>query len=318
MIDSKMKKRRRIKKYFLKVNKDYGTKSWFENQFKNLDARGDRWGHRWRGSQKFRYDLYTKILKNILPTKKKIKILDIGCALGDFTKRVWQLNLENEIFGIDISENAINRISEEYPDMKFMVGSLPKLSFKENSFDLILCLEVLYYLNKEGRVESLKNIRKVLKPDGYLFFSGVLDGGVRYFAEDEIIELISNYFDIEAVEYNYSRIYITIESKFLSLLTIGNTIETLLNMTNEEFLKWCDGRKDKQKVEKVKKFRKIINRVPFGGNIIKATVRFMDSVIRRMLSWKVPASLSYKFTKLILREKGKTQIIILARKNYED
>ena len=60
-----------------------GTKEWFESMFKNVGEEGDRWGHHWRGSQKFRYDRYIKILKTILPTKKKIKILDVGCALGD-------------------------------------------------------------------------------------------------------------------------------------------------------------------------------------------------------------------------------------------
>jgi 2-polyprenyl-3-methyl-5-hydroxy-6-metoxy-1,4-benzoquinol methylase len=293
---------------------DYGTKPWFENQFKNLDVKGDRWGHRWRGSQKFRYDLYTKILKSVLPTKKKIKILDIGCALGDFTKRVWQLDPKNEIFGIDISENAIDQVSKEYPTMKFRVGSLPVLSFNENSFDLVLCLEVLYYLNPVDRVKSLEYIKKVLKTDGYLFFSGVLDGGVRYFAEDEIIELISKYFDVERIEYNYAMIYTAIESKFLFLLNISEIIEMALNMSDTEFLKWCDDRRDKLRVEKVKKVRKIINRMPFGQDMTMMITRVVGKPIKATLSAKVFVILSYKLTKFLFSGKGKTSIIILCRR----
>jgi len=292
----------------------WSTKEWFESKFNNLDKFGDKWGHRWRGSQKFRYDLYIKILKSILPTKEKIKILDIGCALGDFTKRVWQLDPKNEIYGIDISENAIAKVSKEYPNMKFKVESLPKLSFRDNSFDLILCLEVLYYLNAEDRIKSLENIRRVLKPGGYLLFSGVLDGGIRYFAEEEIIELISKYFDIERIEYNYAKIYTAIESKFLFLLNICNTVELLLNMSDTEFLKWYGATEDKRKAEKVRKCWKIINRIPFGRNTVRVINMFMGSIVRRMLSWKVPVSLSYKLTKLILRERGKTGIIILCRR----
>jgi len=292
----------------------WGTKEWFESKFNNLDNFGDKWGHRWRGSQKFRYDLYIKILESILPTEEKIKILDIGCALGDFTKRVWQLDPKNEIYGIDISENAIARVSKEYPNMKFKVESLPKLSFRDNSFDLILCLEVLYYLNAEDRIKSLENIRRVLKPGGYLLFSGVLDGGIRYFAEEEIIELISKYFDIQRIEYNYAKIYTAIESKFLFLLNICNTVELLLNMSDTEFLKWYGATEDKRKAGKVKKWWKIINRIPFGRNTVRVINMFMGYIIRRMLSWKVPVSLSYKLTKLILRERGKTSIIILCRK----
>jgi SAM-dependent methyltransferase len=295
---------------------DWGTKEWFESLFDpKLNPIVDGWRIAWRGSQKFRYDLYTKILKSILPTKEKITILDIGCALGDFTKRVRQLDLKNKIFGIDISENAIARVSKEYPDMKFKVGSLPALPFNERSFDLILCLEVLYYLNPEDRIESLETIKKTLKTDGHLFFSGVLDGGVRYFAEDEIIELISKYFDIERIEYNYARIYGKIESRFLYLLNICDTIEMVLSMPDADFLKWCDNIENKRKAEKVKKCLGVINRIPFSRNILKVINRFMSWIIRGMLSWKVPVSISYKLTNLILREKGKTHIIILARNN---
>ena len=300
----------------LEVNMDWGTKSWFENQFDKTDAKGDRWGHRWRGSQKFRYDLYTKILKSILPTKEKITILDIGCALGDFTKRVWQLDPKNDIFGVDISENAIARVSKEYPDMEFKVGSLPALPFNinKNSFDLILCLEVLYYLSPEDRIASLETIKKTLKTDGHLFFSGVLDGGVQYFAEDEIIELVSKYFDVERIEYNYSRTYGKIESRFLSMLNICDTLEVVLSMPDADFLKWCNEREDKRKAEKVKNCLGIINRIPFSRNIVKVINGFMCWIIRGMLSWKVPVRLSYKLTKLILRERGKTSVIILCRK----
>ena len=296
------------------LGEKWGTKEWFESKFNNLDNFGDKWGHRWRGSQKFRYDLYIKILESILPTEEKIKILDIGCALGDFTKRVWQLDPKNEIYGIDISENAIAMVSKEYPNMKFKVESLPELSFRDNSFDLILCLEVLYYLNAEDRIKSLENIRRVLKPGGYLLFSGVLDGGIRYFAEDEIIELISKYFDVERIEYNYARIYTAIESKFLFLLNSCDLVERVLSMPDKDFLKWCEARKDKRKAGKVKKWWKIINRIPFARKIVKAGVWFVNAIVRAMLSWKFPVSLLYEVTKLILQDKGKTSIIILCRK----
>ena len=91
----------------------WGTKDWFEYMFDC--GEGDRWGHTWRGSQKFRYDLYIKILKTILPKSQKIKILDIGCALGDFTERVYKLDQKNDIIGIELSKNAIIKLKEKFP-----------------------------------------------------------------------------------------------------------------------------------------------------------------------------------------------------------
>lgn len=289
----------------------WGTREWFENMCnaEYADSIGDKWGTRWRGSQKFIYDSRIKILKKLLP-KKKMKILDIGCALGDFTKRVWQLNPENEIFVLDTSKNAINYVSKKYANMRSTVGALPNLPFKGNFFDLVMCLEVLYYLSPDDRIDSLENIKKTLKTDGYLFFSGVLDGGIRYFSEGEIVALISKYFEVERIEYNYAWIYTKIESKFLSLLNICDTIEMMLNMSDEDFFKWCDEIKDKQKVKKIKQFIKIMNKLPFGHRLTQITVRFISKIIRTILSLKIFVILSCHISKLILKDKGKTKISI--------
>lgn len=303
------------------MNDVWGSKGWFEQQFSDIkDERvGDRWGHRWRGSQKYRYDIYIDILKKILPAKKKMRILDIGCALGDFTERVRNLDFKNEICGIDISEKAIKRISREFPkngpqNAKFGVGSLPLLPFGERSFDLVLCLEVLYYLNEEDRKKSLIDIKRVLKPEGYLLLSGVLDGGIRYFAEDKIVTLVSGHFYIEAIEYNYTKIYTIIETKFLFLLDTCEMVKKSLIKSDDEFLEWCKETKDEQKIKIMKKVKKIFYIIPFNKRIGKVIYVFSKKTIRALISLKFPVVIFSKLTRFLLRNKGKTNIIILARK----
>lgn len=297
--------------------KNYGTKEWFESQFENLDKTGDQWGHRWRGSQKFRYHLYIKVLQNILPTKNKVKILDIGCALGDFTKKVESLDPKNEIFGIDISENAIEWVSKQYSNMRFEVGSLPSLSFEKDHFDIVLCLEVLYYLNQVDRVKSLENIKRILKLDGYFLFSAVLDKGSRYFAEDEIIKMISSYFYIEQIDYNYANIYTIIESRFFLVISYMKLICNISTMEENEFKDWCNeirNERNNEQIKIIKKMRKILYILPFSG-IIKIFYNCSDRFLRSFFSLKFPVILSFYLSKLILGNKGKTHIIILAKKS---
>lgn len=278
------------------MNYVWGSKEWFEYQFSDIENEKieDRWGHQWRGSQKFRYDLYIQVLKNILPTKNPIKVLDIGCGLGDLTKKVWALDPKNDIAGIDISENAINRISgavkkEGYQNLKFRVGSLPSLNFKDQSLDLILCLEVLYYLNDEDRKRSITEIKRTLKPGGYLLLSGGLDDGVRYFSEENIVKLISKDFSIKMIEYNYAKIYTMFEKRFLFIV---NNLE-----------------KNKIAV----KSQSNINTDPSSTNTSKKLPQIILKIIRTILSWKKPVALSYKLSKLLSGAQGKTQIIILAK-----
>ena len=278
------------------MNYVWGSKEWFEYQFSDIENEKieDRWGHQWRGSQKFRYDLYIQLLKKLLPANRSIKVLDIGCGLGDLTKKVWVLDPKNDITGIDISENAINRISatakkDGYQNLKFRVGSLPTLYFKDQSFDLILCLEVLYYLNDKDRKRSVVEIKRILKPGGYLLLSGGLDDGVRYFAEDNIVGLISKNFKIEMIEHNYAKIYTMFEKRFLFVV---NNLEM-----NKMAMKSQSNN----------------DTIPLSTNKSKKLSQIMIKIIRKVLSWKRPVAFSFKLTKLLLGHQGKTQIIILAK-----
>ena len=298
------------------MNPNWGTREWFESMFdSSKHPTTDGWKTAFRGSQKFRHDLYIKVLKRLLSKGKKIQVLDIGCALGDLTGKVWKLNQINEIYGIDISKNAMIRASRKYPEFEFIVGSLPILPFRGNSFDLILCLEVLYYLPFKKRIRSLENIRKTLKPESYLLFSGVLDGGIRYFAEDQILGLISRFFQIETIVYNYAKIYTEIERPLLHLLSICNGIERYSNMMHtEDFEKLHRESAGEPKVESERIFMKILNCLLFGQIIARIIGKFVSKIVISIFSSKVLVGLSYGLTKFLLGRKGKTHIIILAKK----
>lgn len=75
---------------------------------------------------------------------KNLRILDIDCALGDFTVQVKELLRPQELCAIDISEAAIRKAILKYKNsgIKFKTGSLPNLEeFKGESFNLVLASE---------------------------------------------------------------------------------------------------------------------------------------------------------------------------------
>jgi 2-polyprenyl-3-methyl-5-hydroxy-6-metoxy-1,4-benzoquinol methylase len=295
---------------------DWGTRDWFEEQFSSheLDEFGDKWGHRWRGSQKFRYSLYNNSLLDLLNTDQLMAILDIGCALGDFTSRVKNLNPQNQVYGIDISRNAINLVAKKYPNINFHVAALPNLCFKENFFDVVLCLEVLYYLNPEEREISLKNIKNILRPNGHVLLSGVLDGAKRYFDEKQILELVSKYFNIMVIKYNYAKIYTILEAKFLALLSRIEIVKNLLDSDKNLFLDSPNNENNEYKAERVRRLRKILDKIPILKFPLRIATIIFEKIIRFFLSQEQIVKLFYWITKLTLKKKGTTQIIILAQK----
>jgi SAM-dependent methyltransferase len=71
-----------------------------------------------------------------LKGKKELKMLDVGCALGFYTKAFY---LEGfNAYGLDYSDVAISRAKELHPECRFIHsdGFNPEL---EINFDLILC-----------------------------------------------------------------------------------------------------------------------------------------------------------------------------------
>lgn len=70
-------------------------------------------------------------------------------------------------FFLDISENAIKNLKKLGANAQ--VGNITNLPFQNNFFDLIVAIEVLEHIENDEK--ALKEIFRVLKPNGYFLFS---------------------------------------------------------------------------------------------------------------------------------------------------
>lgn len=104
--------------------------------------------------------------------KKGMKVLEIGCSLGT---NIWMFNAlfynagRIEFYGVDISPKAIKEAEDykqkiELKNCFFTVGNAERLGFKDDSFDIVVCTEVLEHLPNPN--ETLKEIYRVLKLGG--------------------------------------------------------------------------------------------------------------------------------------------------------
>lgn len=98
------------------------------------------------------------------------RLLELGCGNG----KLWQENkidLRNrEIFLSDISEGMVEEVRNKLgSDFNCIVADAEKIPFKDAYFDAIIANHVLFYLNDLN--QGLKEIRRVLKPNGVLYCS---------------------------------------------------------------------------------------------------------------------------------------------------
>jgi len=98
------------------------------------------------------------------------KVLDLGCGNGRWF-RLFQEKKVNYI-GVDSSERLIEIAKKKYPEAKFQAADALHLPFPNNFFDKIYSIAVLHHIPSEGlRLGFLKEIRRVLKPEGLLILT---------------------------------------------------------------------------------------------------------------------------------------------------
>ncbi len=151
--------------------------------------------------------------ETIAPLEDVNSIIDIGCGEG------FIVNCLNrpDITGVDISKKALNIAKQKNPGCNFCTGSVYDLSFKKNSFDLVLATEVLEHLeNPEKALQEIKRISKnyclfSVPNEPYFRTMNFLRGKnltrfgndiehVQNWSSREFVKLIKTYFDVVEVK----------------------------------------------------------------------------------------------------------------------
>jgi SAM-dependent methyltransferase len=103
------------------------------------------------------------IQSNYLPFLKHEKVLDIGCARGDFLIFLKKQYPGIKPYGIDF---FCDRVKSD--EITFVSKLLPDAHFPDSEFDLVTAWAVFEHLHKPG--EYFKEVQRILKPNGKFVF----------------------------------------------------------------------------------------------------------------------------------------------------
>lgn len=123
-------------------------------------------------SSDYFYKYKINILNNFYSRHKidsHIKLLDLGCGIGQMENYIYSVFPGIEIYGIDTSEKSINTARERNKGISFSVYNGKKIPFEDNFFDAVLLSCVLHHILPSDRGQILKEVQRVLKKSGYLF-----------------------------------------------------------------------------------------------------------------------------------------------------
>lgn len=140
------------------------------------------------------------------------RVLELGCAVGSFTELL--APRAADVLALDVSQSAVDQVAErmrEHPNVRAKAMAIPA-EFPEETFDLVVASDVLYYLSVEELRRCLARIEDSLA-DGGAFVAvhyvprmgSVLNG-------DEAHDLLASHTTLrhvlaERTEFGAGRIY---------------------------------------------------------------------------------------------------------------
>jgi ubiquinone/menaquinone biosynthesis C-methylase UbiE len=117
--------------------------------------------------QKMLLDNFYREFFLMLDGEKVESVLDAGCGEGITLRKFKDKKIGKVHEGIEYMEEAIKIGKKVNPDISIKQGDIYKLPFKDNTFDVVVCTEVLEHLDKPK--DALKELKRVSKK--YLLLS---------------------------------------------------------------------------------------------------------------------------------------------------
>ena len=111
------------------------------------------------------------------------EILDLGSGIGRHSLELAKAGFK--VSAIDASETGIAYLNEmvtkyDLKNIDTHIGSFTNIPYDENSFDAIVSFNVIYHGNHESVINAINEIKRVMRPGGFLIISMLSKKNVGY------------------------------------------------------------------------------------------------------------------------------------------
>jgi ubiquinone/menaquinone biosynthesis C-methylase UbiE len=107
----------------------------------------------------------------LLELPKGSRILDVGCGTGEQLMRYSRLGLD--CAGVEPAPKMRSLAQRLNPGMPIVDSSVTKIPFPDRSFDFVMAIEVLRYLDTTDVNQAYQELLRVLRPGGTMFITMV-------------------------------------------------------------------------------------------------------------------------------------------------
>ena len=116
----------------------------------------------------------TLLLINDCTTLKDKKVVDVGAGVGAISRLMRDAGAH--VTAIDLSSNALKIFEKHGSDnIQLVKDGLPTTKFEDDSFDVVVCADVIADVHPEDRRLAMAELSRIVKKDGWVICSTGID-----------------------------------------------------------------------------------------------------------------------------------------------
>ena len=181
-------------------------------------------------NNKPKYDEWLEEFDSII-SGVETEIVDLGCGVtGNNT--LYLLEKGKKVISCDFAEEALKVVKTIKGSKTLLFDMLDTFPFEDNSTDLVIADLSLHYFKEKDTHRIISEIKRILKPDGYLFFriNSTNSTECKRIIENGEKEIEANFF--------FSN---NMEKRFFDEKDINNFFKgfKIISLKEENMARWC-------------------------------------------------------------------------------
>ena len=121
------------------------------------------------------------------------RLVELGCGAARLARDLLERHADAEVVGLEVDERQLGKnLAAPQERLQFVGAGAEAIPFPDARFDGALMLKSLHHVPMERMADALAEIRRVLRPDGWLYVSEPVYGGpfnevVKIFNDEGVV-----------------------------------------------------------------------------------------------------------------------------------